>query len=104
MMVSQHFWPHLLGEDMRLHPAMQKRLEDFSKAYSVVKNPRLLVWKKQVRSTKYYYCMNEYVPFWGTFCILCGQRGVLVLGGEEPPSARVEMEEAGAEYKVLLYE
>lgn len=47
-MVSQHFWPHLLGEDMRLHPAMQKRLEDFSKAYSVVKNPRLLVWKKQV--------------------------------------------------------
>lgn len=49
-MVSQHFWPHLLGEDMRLHPAMQTRLEAFGKAYSVVKNPRLLVWKKQVRN------------------------------------------------------
>lgn len=47
-MVSQHFWPHLLGEDMRLHPSMQEKLGEFSKAYSVVKNPRLLVWKKQV--------------------------------------------------------
>lgn len=48
VMVSQHFWPQLLGDDMRLHPSMQKRLEEFSKAYSVIKNPRLLVWKKQV--------------------------------------------------------
>ena len=47
-MVSQHFWPHLLGEDMRLHPSMQDKLAEFSKAYSVIKNPRLLVWKKQV--------------------------------------------------------
>ncbi|CAM9790409.1 unnamed protein product, partial [Hapterophycus canaliculatus] len=39
----QHFWPHLLGEDMRLHPAMQARLGEFGKAYSVVKNPRLLL-------------------------------------------------------------
>ena len=48
-MVSQHFWPQLLGEDMRLHPSMEKRLDEFSKAYSVIKNPRLLVWKKQVK-------------------------------------------------------
>ncbi|CAN0530679.1 unnamed protein product, partial [Ectocarpus sp. 8 AP-2014] len=47
-MVSQHFWPHLLGEDMRLHPRMQDRLAAFGKAYSVIKNPRLLVWKKQL--------------------------------------------------------
>ncbi|CBN77335.1 Putative subunit of the Anaphase Promoting Complex Putative subunite of the Anaphase Promoting Compl [Ectocarpus siliculosus] len=44
----QHFWPHLLGEDMRLHPRMQDRLAAFGKAYSVIKNPRLLVWKKQL--------------------------------------------------------
>lgn len=49
VMVSQHFWPHLLGEDMKLHPSMQKKLAEFSKAYSVIKNPRLLVWKKQVK-------------------------------------------------------
>ena len=48
-MVSQHFWPQLLGEDMRLHPSMENRLDEFSKAYSVIKNPRLLVWKKQVK-------------------------------------------------------
>eukprot|EP00904_Undaria_pinnatifida_P000085 jgi/Undpi1/10077/HiC_scaffold_28.g12531.m1 len=48
VMVSQHFWPHLLGEDMRLHPSMQDKLAEFSKAYSVIKNPRLLVWKKQL--------------------------------------------------------
>lgn len=49
VMVSQHFWPQLLGEDMKLHPTMEKRLSEFSKAYSVIKNPRLLVWKKQVK-------------------------------------------------------
>ena len=48
-MGSQHFWPQLLGEDMRLHPSMEKRLDEFSKVYSVIKNPRLLVWKKQVK-------------------------------------------------------
>lgn len=48
-MVSQHFWPQLQGEDLKLHPIMEERLGEFSKAYSVIKNPRLLVWKKQVR-------------------------------------------------------
>lgn len=49
-MISQHFWPHLFGEDVRLHPSMEQRLKDFGHAYSVVKNPRLLDWKKQVRA------------------------------------------------------
>ncbi|CAN0290399.1 unnamed protein product, partial [Discosporangium mesarthrocarpum] len=45
---NQHFWPPLLGDDMRLHPAMSKTMDEFSEAYSVIKNPRLLVWKKQL--------------------------------------------------------
>ncbi len=43
--VSKQFWPGLHGEDIQVHPAIQKRMKDVSHEYSVLKNPRSLVWK-----------------------------------------------------------
>ncbi len=44
--VSKQFWPTLAaGEDIPVHPDIKKRMDAISREYSVLKNPRQLVWK-----------------------------------------------------------
>eukprot|EP00624_Nannochloropsis_granulata_P001879 evm.model.NODE_19120_length_25721_cov_24.254967.5 len=47
-MVSHHFWPPLLEEELVLHPKIAGRVAAFASAYSVLKNPRKLEWKPQL--------------------------------------------------------
>ena len=43
--VSKQFWPTLHGQDIELHPLIQNRMKVIAHEYSVLKNPRQLVWK-----------------------------------------------------------
>jgi len=43
--VSKQFWPTLHGEDIKPHPEIQRRMDAFSREYSILKNPRQLSWK-----------------------------------------------------------
>mmetsp|Transcript_10066 Transcript_10066/g.17694 ORF Transcript_10066/g.17694 Transcript_10066/m.17694 type:complete len:842 (-) Transcript_10066:19-2544(-) len=43
--VSKQCWPTLHGEDIKPHPVINERMNAISHEYSVLKNPRQLVWK-----------------------------------------------------------
>lgn len=46
--VSHIFWPALQKEQLKNHPRIQAELDLFSKEYAKLKNPRRLVWMKQL--------------------------------------------------------
>uniref|UniRef100_A0A7S2SKH5 Anaphase-promoting complex subunit 2 n=1 Tax=Mucochytrium quahogii TaxID=96639 RepID=A0A7S2SKH5_9STRA len=46
--VSKQFWPTLHGEDIEPHPDIKKKMSAISHEYSVLKNPRQLVWKSNL--------------------------------------------------------
>ena len=50
--VSHIFWPALQREEMRYHPNIKSRLDEFSIEYAKLKNPRRLVWMKQLGSVE----------------------------------------------------
>ncbi len=43
--VSKQFWPALFGDNIAPHPLIKERMAAIAKEYSVLKNPRQLVWK-----------------------------------------------------------
>lgn len=46
--VSHIFWPTLASVPIKNHPAIQSKLDQFSIEYAKLKNPRRLVWMKQL--------------------------------------------------------
>ncbi|KAJ0401858.1 hypothetical protein P43SY_007792 [Pythium insidiosum] len=50
--VSQHFWPPLQSEDFALHPHVAEHVEQYKRAYAVLKNPRTLVWNNSLGSVE----------------------------------------------------
>jgi len=50
--VSHIFWPTLQREDIKYHPSIERKLDEFSWEYSRLKNPRRLVWMKQLGSVE----------------------------------------------------
>jgi anaphase-promoting complex subunit 2 len=46
--VSHIFWPALASVPLTNHPRIQSRLDQFGKEYAKLKNPRRLVWMKQL--------------------------------------------------------
>jgi anaphase-promoting complex subunit 2 len=46
--VSHIFWPALQREEMQYHPTIKSKLDEFSIEYAKLKNPRRLVWIKQL--------------------------------------------------------
>ena len=46
--VSHIFWPTLTSQEITNHPRIQSRLDQFSIEYAKLKNPRRLVWMKQL--------------------------------------------------------
>ncbi|KAL7488663.1 hypothetical protein ACHAW6_014263 [Cyclotella cf. meneghiniana] len=46
--VSHIFWPPLQREDMRHHHRIDSQLENYAMEYAILKNPRRLVWMKQL--------------------------------------------------------
>ncbi|GLE05047.1 hypothetical protein PINS_up014031 [Pythium insidiosum] len=50
--VSQHFWPPLQSEDFVLHPRVAEHVEQYKRAYAVLKNPRTLVWNNALGSVE----------------------------------------------------
>ncbi len=46
--VSHIFWPALQREDMKYHPSIKSQLDEFSIEYAKLKNPRRLIWMKQL--------------------------------------------------------
>ncbi|KAL7554370.1 hypothetical protein ACHAWF_017822 [Thalassiosira exigua] len=46
--VSHIFWPALQREEVKNHPRLQRKLDQFSIEYAKLKNPRRLVWLKQL--------------------------------------------------------
>ncbi|KAL7542585.1 hypothetical protein ACHAXR_012103 [Thalassiosira sp. AJA248-18] len=46
--VSHIFWPALQREEYKNHPRLASRLDQFSTEYAKLKNPRRLVWMKQL--------------------------------------------------------
>ncbi|KAL3775269.1 hypothetical protein ACHAW5_010907 [Stephanodiscus triporus] len=50
--VSHIFWPALQREEMKYHPLIRSKLDEFSIEYAKLKNPRRLVWMKQLGSVE----------------------------------------------------
>ena len=50
--VSHIFWPALQREEMKYHPSIKSKLDEFSVEYVKLKNPRKLVWMKQLGSVE----------------------------------------------------
>ncbi|RMX67361.1 hypothetical protein DD238_000810 [Peronospora effusa] len=50
--ISQQFWPPLQVEDFALHPSMSKKIDAFTKAYHVLRNPRSLDWNPSLGSAQ----------------------------------------------------
>ena len=50
--VSHIFWPALQREEMKYHPRIKSKLDEFSIEYAKLKNPRRLVWMKQLGSVE----------------------------------------------------
>ncbi|KAL3822906.1 hypothetical protein ACHAXA_010689 [Cyclostephanos tholiformis] len=50
--VSHIFWPALQREEMKYHPTIKSKLDEFSIEYAKLKNPRRLVWMKQLGSVE----------------------------------------------------
>ena len=50
--VSHIFWPTLQREEIKYHPSIERKLDEFSWEYSRLKNPRRLVWMKQLGSVE----------------------------------------------------
>ncbi|KAL7507453.1 hypothetical protein ACHAXN_004943 [Cyclotella atomus] len=46
--VSHIFWPSLQKEEMKNHDRIQSQLDSFGEEYAKLKNPRRLVWMKQL--------------------------------------------------------
>jgi anaphase-promoting complex subunit 2 len=46
--VSHIFWPALQREEMKYHPSVKSQLDEFSVEYAKLKNPRRLIWMKQL--------------------------------------------------------
>jgi anaphase-promoting complex subunit 2 len=51
-MISHIFWPTLQNEQLKHHPRIQYKLDEFSAAYARLKNPRRLVWMNQLGTVK----------------------------------------------------
>jgi len=50
--VSHIFWPALQKEEMKYHPSIKSKLDEFSTEYAKLKNPRKLVWVQQLGSVE----------------------------------------------------
>ena len=50
--VSHIFWPTLQREEIKYHPSIERQMDEFSYEYSRLKNPRRLVWMKQLGSVE----------------------------------------------------
>lgn len=50
--VSHIFWPALQREEMKYHPSIKSKLDEFSLEYAKLKNPRRLVWMQQLGSVE----------------------------------------------------
>lgn len=50
--VSHIFWPSLQKDKMKNHPRIQSQLDEFSKEYAKLKNPRRLIWFDQLGTIK----------------------------------------------------
>lgn len=46
--VSHIFWPALQREEMKYHPTIKSKLDEFGIEYAKLKNPRRLVWLQQL--------------------------------------------------------
>lgn len=46
--ISHIFWPTLQKQDIRFHPRIQVKLDEFSEEYHKYKSPRKLVWFQQL--------------------------------------------------------
>jgi anaphase-promoting complex subunit 2 len=80
--VSHIFWPSLQKEALIHHPRIQSHLDQFSHAYSHLKNPRKLVWLNQLGTVQvsshcglfelvvYFYINLTHVPCCLPFCSL----------------------------------
>jgi anaphase-promoting complex subunit 2 len=47
-MISHIFWPTLQNEQLKHHPRIQYKLDEFGSAYARLKNPRRLIWLNQL--------------------------------------------------------
>lgn len=47
-MISHIFWPTLQNDQLKHHPRIQQKLDEFGQAYARLKNPRRLVWLNQL--------------------------------------------------------
>lgn len=50
--VSHIFWPALQREEMKYHPTIKSKVDEFSIEYAKLKNPRRLIWMKQLGSVE----------------------------------------------------
>ncbi|KAL3767505.1 hypothetical protein ACHAWU_000168 [Discostella pseudostelligera] len=50
--VSHNFWPALQREEMKYHPTIKSKVDEFSIEYAKLKNPRRLIWMKQLGSVE----------------------------------------------------
>lgn len=50
--VSHIFWPALQREEMKYHPTIKSKLDEFSVEYAKLKNPRRLIFMKQLGSVE----------------------------------------------------
>lgn len=46
--ISHIFWPKLSNEEYKYHPSLQEKIDRFSTEFRKLKNPRKLVWMKQL--------------------------------------------------------
>jgi anaphase-promoting complex subunit 2 len=48
VIVSHIFWPPLQRDDMKHHYRIDSQMENYAEEYAILKNPRRLVWMKQL--------------------------------------------------------